>query len=389
MSEQKRRWRLVLGATDPEERPELSPEDLRMDSTLETLYGEQSSADRRGGLGSSAPRVARWLGDVRSLFPKDVVRVMQKDALDRLGLAQMLLEPEMLEAVEPDVDLIATLLSLKNVIPDHTKDTAREVVRKVVDDLIARLEQPMRDAVLGAVDRTQRRRRPKLKDIDWNRTVQANLRHYQPDLKTVIPERLVGYGRRRAQVREIILCVDQSGSMAKSVIYSGVFAAVLASLPSVKTHLVVFDTSVVDLTEELNDDPVDLLFGVQLGGGTDIDRALGYVQGLVTRPEDTIFVLVSDLYEGGNRRRMLKRMGALAGAGVQCVALLALDDGGAPWFDKETAADFAKLGVPSFACTPNLFPGLMSAALKRRDLAEWASENDCVTTRAEEEDGDF
>jgi hypothetical protein len=378
---------LVLGAADPEESSsELSTEDQRIDSALQTLYGEQPDGHQRGGLGASAPRVARWLGDVRSLFPKDVVRVMQKDAFDRLGLAQMLLEPEMLEAVEPDVDLVATLLSLKHVIPDHTKDTARQVVRKVVDDLIARLEQPLRDAIVGTVDRSQRRRRPKLKDIDWGRTVQANLRHYQPELRTVIPERLVGFGRRRAEVREVILCVDQSGSMAKSVIYSGVFAAVLASLPSVKTHLVVFDTSVVDLTEELHEDPVDLLFGVQLGGGTDIDRALGYVQGLVTRPEDTILVLITDLYEGGNRKRMIKRMGALAASGVNCVTLLSLDDAGAPWFDKETAAEFAAFGVPSFACTPALFPQLMAAALKRKDLAAWASENDVVTTRGPEED---
>lgn len=385
MSEQKRRWRLVLGATEQEAEPELSAEDVRLDSVLDTLYGAQPG-QQRGGLGASAPRVARWLGDVRSLFPKDVVRVMQKDAFERLGLAQMLLEPEMLESVEPDVELVATLLSLKNVIPAKTKDTARAVVRRVVDELIEKLRQPMHDAIRGTVDRSQRRRRPKLRDVDWPRTVMANLKHYQPELKTVVPEKLIGFSRRSASMRDVILCVDQSGSMAKSVIYSGIFAAVLASLPSIRTRLVVFDTSVVDLTEELHDDPVDLLFGVQLGGGTDINRALAYVQGLVARPEDTILVLISDLYEGGNRPKMLRRARHLVESGVQVVALLALDDDGAPWFDREIAAAYADLGIPAFACTPKLFPDLMAAAIARRDLGDWASANDLATTRAEPED---
>lgn len=377
----KRRWRLVLGGSDGEQTP-LTGDDARLDQTLDALYGEEPSAGP-GGLGASAPRVARWMGDVRSLFPKDVVRVMQKDAFDRLGLAQMLFEPEMLEAVQPDVDLVATLLSLKRVIPESAKDSARALVRQVVDDLVAKLEQPLREAVTGSVDRSVRRRRPRYRDIDWGRTVLANLKHYQPDLKTVVPERLVGFGRRRASLRDVVLCLDQSGSMARSVIYGSVFAAVLASLPSVRTSLVAFDTSVVDLTEELREDPVDLLFGVQLGGGTDINRALTYCRELIERPEDTIFVLISDLYEGGNRERLLERAARMVASGVVVVALLALDDAGAPWYDREIAAGFANLGIPAFACTPALFPDLMAAAIARRDIAAWAAQNELVTTRAE------
>jgi Mg-chelatase subunit ChlD len=305
---------------------------------------------------------------------------MQQDALERLGLRQMLLQPELQEAVEPDVHLVATLLSLRNVMPNKTKETARLVVRKVVEELERRLANPLRQAVLGSLNRASRNRRPRYNEIDWQRTIRANLKHYQPDYRTIIPEMRIGYGRKRNSLREIILCVDQSGSMAASVVYAGVFGAVLASLPAVRTHVVVFDTSVVDLTAELHD-PVELLFGVQLGGGTDINQALGYCQGLVRQPHDTILVLISDLYEGGNRAEMLKRAAALAGAGVQMVALLALSDDGAPSYDHGVAAALAGLGVPAFACTPDLFPELMAAAIGRADLAQWAAGQDIVAAR--------
>src|SRR5215510_7545955 len=172
------------------------------------------------------------------------------------------------------------------------------------------------------------------------------------------------------------------GALSTSVVYSGIFGAVLASLPSVRTQMVVFDTAVVDLTESLSD-PVDLLFGAQLGGGTDINRALGYCQGLVRQPQDTILVLVSDLYEGGNQQEMLKRAAALAGAGVQFIALLALNDDGAPGYDHGVASAFARFGIPSFACTPDLFPELMAAAINRQDITQWAAAREIVTARGD------
>jgi len=182
-------------------------------------------------------------------------------------------------------------------------------------------------------------------------------------------------------LRDVILCVDQSGSMAASVVYSGIFGAVLASVPAVRTRLVVFDTSVVDLTEEL-DDPVELLFSTQLGGGTDINRALAYCRTLAQSPQQTILVLISDLYEGGNRDEMLKRCAFLAASGIQFIALLALNDDGAPSFDHEIASALAALGIPAFACTPDLFPDLMAAAINREDIAQWAAARGIVTTRA-------
>jgi Mg-chelatase subunit ChlD len=372
--ERMRRWRLILGGGNADGTGvALQGADAAMDGALQALY----DADRSGGLGGSAPNVARWLGDIRSYFPNSVVRVMQQDALERLNLRQMLLEPELLEAVEPDVHLVSNLVSLGRVMPEQTKATARTVVGQVVTELQRKLANPTRQAVLGSLNRATRNRRPRHNEIDWNRTIRANLKHYQPAYRTIVPEVRIGYGRKRAALRDIILCVDQSGSMASSVVYSGIFGAVLASLPAVKTHMVVFDTSVVDLTEDLHD-PVDLLFGVQLGGGTDINRALGYCQELINRPQETILVLITDLYEGGNSAEMLKRASALVNAGVQVVTLLALSDDGAPGYNRQIAAELATLGIPAFACTPDLFPDLMAAAINRQDLNRWAARQDIV-----------
>jgi Mg-chelatase subunit ChlD len=380
-----RRWRLILGGDDADGTGlPLSARDLQLDRCLGALYDNdptkprEKPKSRRGGLGASSPNVARWLGDIRSFFPSSVVRVLQQDAMERLNLRQLLMEPEMLQAVEPDVHLVADLLALKSVMPGKTKETARLVVRKVVEELQRKLAEPMRQAILGSLNRSVRNRRPRHNEIDWNRTIRANLKNYQPDYKTIIPETRIGFGHKRTSLRDIILCVDQSGSMATSVVYAGIFGAVLASLPSVRTQVVVFDTAVVDLSDKLAD-PVELLFGTQLGGGTDINRALAYCQSLVRQPHDTILVLISDLYEGGNNQEMLKRAASLAASGVQLVSLLALSDDGAPGYDHANAAAFASLDAPAFACTPDLFPDLMAAAIQRRDLTQWASKHDIPT----------
>jgi hypothetical protein len=377
-----RRWRLALGAAADESAPRLSVADGRIDAALGALYDSDGSGDgdgsgggrpgakRGAGLGGSAPSVARWLGDIRELFPVQVVQVMQHDAIDRLGLTRLLLEPELLEAVEPDVHMAATLLSLNRVLPERAREAARGVVRKVVRDLERRLALRTRSAVTGALNRSARGSRPRrAADIDWNRTIRANLRNYLPSRGTIVPERLVGYARKqRAVEREIIVCLDSSGSMASSLVYGGVFGSVLASVRSLKTSVVAFSTDVVDLTDRLSD-PVDVLFGVQLGGGTDINRALAYCQGLVSRPARTILVLVSDLFEGGDEEEMLRRVGALVASGVRVIALLALSDDGAPGYDHDNAAAFAALGIPAFACTPDAFPDLLAAAIEGRSVA--------------------
>ncbi|HYO96592.1 MAG TPA: VWA domain-containing protein [Polyangiaceae bacterium] len=369
------RWRLVLGqAAEGELDVKLTDRALGMDRALEALY----ESERQGSLGASSPNVARWLGDIRSYFPAAVVKVLQQDAIERLNLKKLLLEPEMLEQVEPDVNLVATLLSLKSVIPARTRETARSVVRKLVEQLQRRLQSPMHQALRGALSRAARTRRPRGSEVDWDRTLRKNLSRYQPEHGSVIVERLVGYARRGSALRDVVLCVDQSGSMASSVVYSSIFAAVLASLRSISTRFIVFDTAVVDLTEHLHD-PVELLFGTQLGGGTDIAQALTYCQQVITRPTRTVLVLITDLYEGGDQASLLARVTELKKSGVTIVCLLALNDAGAPSFDHQNAQAFASLGIPTFACTPDLFPDLMSAALLNQDVSLWAARQDIVT----------
>ena len=375
-TEHQKRWRLILG-TDAENSCscDLSDAEIRMDKALAALYEAPAApGKRRGGLGASAPKVSAWLGDIREYFPQSVVQIMQKDAIERLNLKTLLTEKEMLANITPDVHLVATLMSLSHVIPEKNKVLARQIVQKVVDELMQKLQAPTQQAILGALNRATRTRNPRFREIDWHRTIQKNLKNYQPEYQSIIPEVRIGYGRKRKAVRDLILCLDQSGSMGTSVIYSGIFGAVLASLPALRTRMVVFDTAVVDLSDQISD-PVELLFGVQLGGGTDIDRALAYCQSQITRPTDTTLVLVTDLEEGGNAQRMRKRMAELVASGVQFIVLLALNDDGAPYYDKSHAEYLASLGVPAFACTPDHFPNLMAAALNKQDLSLWVAEH--------------
>ena len=385
--ERRRRWRLVLGQDHDEQEgggaggknkaggDGLAGDDQALDDVLDALYGSEGG---EGDLSDSAPDIARWLGDIRSYFPEGVVRIMQRDALQRFKLRRLLDEPELLAAIEPDVALVADILALKKVMPAKTRETAREVVRQVVEELRQKLTYPLQQAIKGSLDRATRTRRPRLREINWQRTIYKNLKHYQPEQRTVVPETLVGYGRRRSALRDVIIALDTSGSMATSVVYGSIYAAVLASMPALSTRLVMFDTSVVDLTDQLSD-PVEMLFGIRLGGGTNIDRALAYCQELVTRPQDTVLVLITDLFEGGNKEDVVQRLATLSADGVKVVALLALNDQGAPRFDREMAQRLADLNLPAFACTPTLFPDLMSAVLEDRDLRHWAAVHNVIT----------
>ena len=366
-----RRWRLTLGQ-DGGGDARLTADDTRVDGALAAVYDTKpEGGPRTAGLGGGTPAVVRWLGDIRTYFPTSVVEVVQRDAVDRLGLRRLLLEPELLASVQPDVSLVSTLVSLGSAMPEATRSTARRVVAQVVEEIERRIAVATTSAVHGAL-RRERTHRPRLKDVDWPATIRANLRHYLPEHRTIVPERLVGSARHgRAVVRDVILAVDQSGSMAQSVVYSAVFGAVLASMRSVKTSFVVFDTEVVDLTPELVD-PVEVLFGTQLGGGTDIDRAVAYCSGLVERPADTVMFLVTDLYEGGDEESLVRRVAALRASGVLVVVLLALSNDGAPSYDQGLAGRLAALGVAAFACTPDTFPELLALALSARDVSGWS-----------------
>lgn len=385
-TERKRRWRLLLGQ-GPEDEPEaggsspdegeggtgepmLSEDDRRKDQLLESLYGEP---DPEGAdLSDADPDIARLLDDIRSYFPAPAAHIMQQDMLKKSNLRKLLADPEFLEYIEPDIGLISQILALRQVMPIKTRETAKQVVRQVVEELRKQLERPLEQAVRGALHKPTLNRRPRHKEINWGKTVYKNLRHYQPAQRTVVPETLVGYGRQEKGMRDLILAVDTSGSMSSSVVYAGIYASVLASMPTLSTRMVLFSTAVVDVTDELQD-PVDLLFGVQLRGGTNIEKAVAYCEQHVSRPADSTFILITDLFEGGDKEMLVRRLAQLTQRGVQVIVLLALNDQGAPRFNRDIANQLAEFGIPSFACTPDHFPRLMGAILNRRDIYQWAS----------------
>jgi hypothetical protein len=388
-----KRWRLILGAASEEKLQALSgaagggacgslldEEASLMDEALAAIYDDTSSGGlnygsgggssaRGAGLGASSPKLAKWLGDIRSFFPPDVVSVIQADAIERKGLTQLLFEPELLSQVKPDVQMVATLMALKGKIPEKTKDAARQLVRAVVDEIVKRLSEELRRAVTGALNRRKHSPLPSMTGLDWNTTIRKNLRHYNIERNLLIPEKVYFFDRaRRSKEWTVILDIDQSGSMANSVIYASIIGSIFASMPSLDTRVVAFDTEVVDLSEQCANDPVDLLFGIQLGGGTDINKSVAYCEQFITEPKKTLFILVSDLYEGGNRSELLRRMRELQQAGVKAICLLALSDEGSPSYDDSVARKLASYGIPCFGCSPERLPELIEGALKGLDL---------------------
>ncbi|MFC5702558.1 VWA domain-containing protein [Cohnella faecalis] len=389
-AEKLRRWRFVLGEAAEESLssmaggggPLLTDEDSVMDAALAAIYDDTEAAgggtlaspgaggaSRSAGLGKSSPRLAKWLGDVRALFPPDIVSVIQADAIERKGLQQLLFEPELLSQVKPDIQMVATLMSLRGQIPEKAKETARRLVHSVVEEIVKRMEQELRRAVTGALNRRQHSPLPSASGLDWKTTIRRNLRNYDRERGIVIPEKIYFFDRaRRSKEWTVILDIDQSGSMAGSVIYASIVGSIFASMPSLDTRVVVFDTEVVDLSEQCAHDPVDMLFGIQLGGGTDINKSISYCETFIREPKKTLFILVSDLYEGGNQAEMIRRLGEMHQAGVKTMCLLALSDEGVPSYDERVATKLAKFGIPSFGCSPNRLPELIEGALKGMDL---------------------
>lgn len=357
---------------------ELGADDLRdLDASMDFIYGEEER-DRSAGLGGSRPyvnpKLGVWLANLRKFFRKDVVALVQKDAIERRHLTQLLFEPETLPYLEKNVELAATLVAAKDLVPDKAKAIARQVIAEIVERIRQELESHIRQVVLGALARNRRSAMPVYRNIDWRTTVRRNLKNYDADLQRIIPERVYFWSnQRKFHEWQIILCVDQSGSMGQSVVYSSVMAAIFASLPVLKTNLVLFDTAIVDMTDELVD-PVDVLFGAQLGGGTDIAKALTYAAGLVEQPEKTIFVLISDLIEGGSPDRALGVLKDLKGAKAHVLCLLALSDGGRPSFSHEMAAAVRELEIPAFACTPKKLADLMGRILRGLPYEDLATE---------------
>ena len=386
--ERLRRWRLILGQESQERfgsmgGVSLSEEQDLMDQALAAIYNKTEYGGFGGpgngggaGKGPSNPQISRWLGDVRRLFDKDLVTVIQGDAMSRCGLKQLLFEPELLEHLEPDVSLASTILMLKEQIPKRSKDSVREFIKKIVEEINKLLEQEIRRAVTAAVNRRQHSPIPSAAALDYKTTISRNLKHYDPALHTIVPEHFYFFDRTSTTAANkwtVILDIDQSGSMGESVIYSSIVSCILASMSSLSTRIVAFDTGIVDLTEK-SDDPVDLLFGFQLGGGTNIDQSVAYCQQFVENPKKTLFFLISDLEEGGNRAALLRRLEEMKTSGVTVICLLALADGGRPYYDAQMAQKIAGMNIPCFACNPQMLPQLLERALKGQDLQEFQKE---------------
>lgn len=382
LQKQIKRWRLILGRAADDKlagmtggAPLLGSEEEIMDQALAAIYDNTNELESQkgAGLGPSYPNLAKWLADIRTYFPSDMVSVIQADAIEKKGLRQLLFEPETLANVKPDINMVGTLLSLRGSIPKKSKEQARLLVQRLVDEIMANMEHDIRRAVTGALNRKQHSPIPSLPNMDWKRTVQRNLKNYDLEKKRIIPEKFYFFENQRVSKEwNIILDLDQSGSMADSIIYASIMGSIFASLPALETRIVAFDTQVVDLTETCGDDPVDILFGVQLGGGTDINKSIQYCSQFVHTPKKTMFILISDLYEGGVEAGLLRQLQEMHEAGVKVLVILALSDRGLPSYDEKLAKKIAGLGIPSFGCTPSKLPELIGGALKGDDLNELA-----------------
>ncbi|MDR1187316.1 MAG: VWA domain-containing protein [Bifidobacteriaceae bacterium] len=381
--EQGRRWRLILGryadrslAGSGGRGGALEAADLDLDQVLGFLYDRQyterghllnrpdgigQGRDQGGGSGPSALTAITWLERTRKLFPQETFERLQTEAVERYGMTDLLADPSTAASLVPSPQLGAALLALRGKLDADLKDGVRTVIARVVADIVARLKTAFTSALTGRRDRFRRSVVPRAQDFDWRGTIRANLKNYDPvDRRLIVDQTRFTARARRHLAWDVILCVDQSASMASSVLYSAVCASILAALPGIEVRLLLFDTSVVDMTAQAHD-PVDVLMTAQLGGGTDIARAVAFAEALVKRPARTVLVLISDFEEGGSIPQLLAAVGRLRGAGVTLLGLAALDESAAPAYDRRVGTMLAERGMAIAALTPE-------------HLAEWLAE---------------
>nr|MBS0037726.1 VWA domain-containing protein [Saprospiraceae bacterium] len=358
------RWKLILGSeSDTDKSITLTPQEKRIDKALGGVYGTY----RKGGLKKSYPRVSDWLEDIRNYFPKEVVSVIQLDAIDRLGLLELLAEEEVADLIEPDIELVTTILALRDSLPPNVKETARKVIRKNVDRIKELLQPQLEKAYTGFLSHQSTRKNDAQSDLDWRKTIFRNLKNYQPETGQLHAEKIYTFRRNRHQRHQITVLVDSSASMSNSIVYASIYACVLASLPSLKTQLILFDSEIADVSDFL-EDPTDLLFGLELGGGTNIGKALAYAKQIIDIPDRTTLFLISDLEEGYRPERVPKEFEYHKNRGTKCICLTALTDEGNPSYDRKMAVALSAMDIPVFGCTPNLFPQLLVKALEGAEL---------------------
>ena len=353
------RWRLILGKNSENQinftgrySEEVSYED--MEETLDYLYGQEYGDEirRKGGTGKSQLNAAKWIEKARKLFPKRTVEVLEKQALEHFNLTELLTDKKVLEKMEPNTDLLKTILQFKHLMKSDVIAEAKKIIKKVVDEITEKLQTDIRKSLLGKLNRNMPSNVKSIKNLDIKKTIARNLKNYDTENERLILKNVYFSSRvKRFNKWHIIIAVDESGSMLDSVIYSAVMAGIFAKLPMIETKLIIFDTEIVDLSGYI-DDPVGVLMGMQLGGGTDINKALNYCAGLCENPHNTIFVTVTDLYEGGSVHDLLRTCGDIIGSGSKMIFLTALDREANPAYDKNVGQKLADMGAFVGAMTP-------------------------------------
>ncbi|MEM6989038.1 MAG: VWA domain-containing protein [Myxococcota bacterium] len=371
--EELQRWRLVLGDAAGDTLGAPTPTTMAMDHALSWLYdreaglserGIRRGGGREGGGGASSLTVPDWLSEVHRLFPKETIERLERDAVERYGIDEVVTNPDVLSRVEPNMSLLRAVLKTKHLMNPEVLAMARKLVQKVVRELLEALRAEVRPALVGTLNRRRSSRRKMARNFDLRRTLHANLRHYKPSEKRIYLEQPYFFtrSRRNAEEWQVILLVDQSGSMLGSVIHSAVTAACLWGIPGLRPHLCIFDTEVVDLTNEITD-PVDTLMRVTLGGGTDIGKAVRYGASLVTDPRRAIVVLITDFFEGGSLHPLVGSVRALVEQGTKVIGLAALDPEANPDYDRVIAQELVEVGAHVGAMTPGELAGWIAEVM--------------------------
>lgn len=365
------RWRLVLGKYAAGQ-ISFSADNVRMmemEEVLDYLYSreygddQEIRRDRSGGSGDSQLTVPRWLSKIKTLFPRSTVEIMERHALEKYEMTELLTDPEVLRKLEPNKELLKTIMQLKHMMKGDVLELARQVVRKVADELTRKLEQEMKKTLFGRLNRNESSPVRSIRNLDMIKTIRRNLKNYDTDTKQIILKQVYFSSRMKKYNQwRVIICVDESGSMLDSVIHSAVMAGIFAKLPMLDTRLVIFDTNVVDLSGYVSD-PVETLMSIQLGGGTNIAGALAYCEQLIEIPHRTMVVLVTDLYEGGSYRHLYQVSNGIIESGAKLIVLPALDHDAVPNYNKKAAAALADMGASVGAMTPEELSGFIAKIL--------------------------
>jgi Mg-chelatase subunit ChlD len=366
------RWRLVLGQSAEAHQITCAGDARcrRIEDLVGFLFneGEQAgarrSSGREGGKGGPVLTLPEWVDLVSELFPHQAKEVLERELVQRKGVAALLEQPELLEKVEPNTELVKTLLTHKGLLNPQTRVLARKVIDKVVSELKEKLKVQVEQAITGALRRDRHSPRRVYRNLDLKTTLRRNLKNYHAESGKLLVDRLFFFAaERKRRPWHVIVAVDQSGSMLDSAIFAAVMASIFAELPAVRTSLVLFDTEVVDLSGQVGQ-PVDVLLSIHLGGGTDITRALQYCQQLVRQPARTIVVLLTDFYEGRDERDLVRQVHLMAEAGVRMIGLGALGYNACPQYNKATARKLRKVGMDILVCTPEKLAECMAQIIR-------------------------